>query len=482
LSDVAVSERRGSQTPRSLLAPAGVDLAYAGDVVGIAGDAGLWLDPWQDLVIKTGCGTRGQLFAASEVGCWVPRQNGKGSVIEALVLAFVLLADRPVKVIWSAHEYKTAAEGFKRFQDLIAVPWIAKRVKAVRLANGEQQVLFTDGSVVQWNTRSRKALRGFTCDLLILDEAQELTGDQMDAVMPTISARANAQIWYFGTPPSSPAAWVYTLRSRGEQGDDDLAWLDWGLDLTPDTNGDYDPAALADEDNWHAANPALGSVRPNGTGLTLRAVRREHKGLGQGFARERLGVWLPAATDRGRALSLSLWEAQARQAPLKPGKPLALAFDAWGNRWVIARAWLLEDGTTAVEIADDGPDIRIGARRLLEMRMRHSDAVVVHIDSFGPSAQVIPDIVEWRKVRPVRSGELLDAWARFVGDVHGGRIIHPGDALLDAAVAGAAVRKVGDRIALDRSRSSSSIPALVAAVLAVWGVATHKPVKPIFPS
>lgn len=477
MSASAASERRGSQAPRSLLAPEGADLALAHDVIDLSEAVGQPLDDWQQLVVRSGLGMRGASPAVSEVGCWVPRQNGKGSVIEALALTALLT---PVKVIWSAHEYRTAAQGFDRFRALLDADWIASEVDTIRLANGEQGVSFRNGSVIQWNTRSRKALRGFTVDLLILDEAQELTGDQMDAVMPTTSSRRNAQLWYFGTPPNSPAAWCYSLKSRGEQGDDDLAWLDWGLDLNPDANGDYDAAELADPDNWYSANPALGPTRANGSGLTERAVQREHKSLGQGFARERLGVWLPAAADRGRALSVELWERQRRPAPLPPGKPLALAFDAWGDRWAIARAWVLPDGTIAGELVAEGPDVRVGASRVLELREKHRDAVVVHVDSFGPAAQVIPDLVAWRKVKPLRSGELLDAWARFVGDVHGGRFVHPGNPLLDAAVKGAAVRKVGDRIALDRSRSTASVPALMAMVQAAWGVATHRPAKPIF--
>lgn len=51
---------------------------------------------------------------------------------------------------------------------------------------------------------SRGASRGFTADVLICDEAQELTDEQMAALMPVISAgrKQNSQTILIGTPPN----------------------------------------------------------------------------------------------------------------------------------------------------------------------------------------------------------------------------------------------------------------------------------------
>ena len=68
-------------------------------------------------------------WAAFEVGLIVPRQNGKGSILEALELAALFLADPdapPPLILHSAHEFKTSAEHFRRVRDLIeATPLLA---------------------------------------------------------------------------------------------------------------------------------------------------------------------------------------------------------------------------------------------------------------------------------------------------------------------------------------------------------------------
>ena len=54
--------------------------------------AGLVLDPWQELVVDGAHGVREDgKWAAFEVGVNVPRQNGKGGILEARALAGLFL-------------------------------------------------------------------------------------------------------------------------------------------------------------------------------------------------------------------------------------------------------------------------------------------------------------------------------------------------------------------------------------------------------
>ena len=81
--------------------------------------AGLVLDPWQELVFRHSLAERPDgRWAAFEVGCVVPRQNGKGALLAARALAgLFVLGDR--LILHSAHEYKTATEAWMRLRDLI---------------------------------------------------------------------------------------------------------------------------------------------------------------------------------------------------------------------------------------------------------------------------------------------------------------------------------------------------------------------------
>ena len=51
--------------------------------------------------------------------------------------------------------------------------------------------------------RSKSAIRGFSADCLLLDEGQILNDLAWEAILYTVSARPNHQIWLLGTPPLS---------------------------------------------------------------------------------------------------------------------------------------------------------------------------------------------------------------------------------------------------------------------------------------
>lgn len=312
-----LAARRGSQTPRVANYPP-YPLSAAPEVIELAEHAGLVLDPWQRYVLTHGLGQRlDESWTAPKVGCWVPRQNGKGAIIEALELAWLFLFDED-EIIHSAHQHRTSAKAYRRLEKLIRqTPDLHALVKQYRHANGEQQIELhaidcgggrscdCPGRLLQYNTRSRTALRGFTSPKLILDEAQELDLDQMAAILPTVSAMKNWQVWFFGTPPDEPAAWVYGLRAEGEAGAPRLGWFDWGAG----TYDEKDPACRAlveAPETVYATNPALG-IR-----IELETVDDERRpsGLGVKFPFERLGMWKPRVV-KGRAIDPAKWAALA---------------------------------------------------------------------------------------------------------------------------------------------------------------------------
>src|SRR5262245_51350047 len=63
------------------------------EAVDLAASAGLVLDAWQAQVLEDALGERvpGEKWSSMEVGVIVPRQNGKGSILEARELAGLFL-------------------------------------------------------------------------------------------------------------------------------------------------------------------------------------------------------------------------------------------------------------------------------------------------------------------------------------------------------------------------------------------------------
>src|SRR5512139_2364134 len=86
------------------------------DVVELSAAYGLRLLSWQENVLEAAMGERSDgLWAARHIGLSCPRQNGKGSVLEARALAGLLLFDERM-IIHSAHEVRTAQIGFQRLK------------------------------------------------------------------------------------------------------------------------------------------------------------------------------------------------------------------------------------------------------------------------------------------------------------------------------------------------------------------------------
>jgi len=70
---------------------------------------------------------------------------------------------------------------------------------------------------------------------------------------------------------------------------------------------------------------------------------------------------------------------------------------------------------------------------------------------------------------------MAGACGRFYDAIVNRRVQHTGQSELDAAVAGAATRKLGDAWAWSRSNSAVDITPLVACTLALWGATTLEP-------
>jgi phage terminase large subunit-like protein len=112
-------ELLGIQHPRVEHLPRRRSETIGPDATQLVSDAGLFLDPWQQYVLDIGLATRAnKTYAAREVGLIVSRQNGKGSILETLAVAKALIMDEPL-ILWTAHEFATALEGFRRLRDLI---------------------------------------------------------------------------------------------------------------------------------------------------------------------------------------------------------------------------------------------------------------------------------------------------------------------------------------------------------------------------
>lgn len=490
----------GVQTPRIISTQRRPGMESAGpEVAELIEPCGFFLDPWQQLATdEILLEERPGKWCHNEVGLCVCRQNGKGSILEAIELADLFLLDTEV-TIHSAHLFDTSLDAFRRIMVHIeSNPDMDRLVRRVSNTNGKEGIeVFRDGKprFLKFKARTKGGGRGLGGDRVVIDEAMYYTADQDAALRPTLSARRDPQIILTGSAGWKESVQFGRLRHAALNGGAaHMCWLEWSVnactDMCPKGCTDHDPVGLEQgEERFMAslarANPGLG-IR-----LTRAWIETERRSMDPDkFATERLGVgdW-PVEGDAWRVIPEEPW--RDRHDPVSaPMSPLAFAVDVTPDRRYasITVAGMNGEGSAHVEITGSGqvPDYRPYGRwivpRLQELNKLHKPAYIV-VDRSQWTGELV-DELEALKL-PVLSPSLREyaqACGAFYSAVcprRGERatLVHLDQAPLTAAVAGAEKRSVGDLWAWDKRSATVDISPLVAATLACWGLskAVNKP-------
>lgn len=444
--------------------------------------AGLHLDPWEADVLRGSLGEKlDGKWAAFEVGVVVSRQNGKDAILEARELAGLYLLDERL-LIHSAHQFDTSLEHFRRLLYWIEnTSELSRRVKRVSRSHGEEGIelhgpkgrRISGTQRIRFRTRTKSGGRGFTGDYLAFNEAMELPESAIAALLPTLSARPNPQVWYAA---SAVDQWSHEhgvalarVRERGIAGDSaSLAYFEWSA--PGDHPDEVSDDTLSDKEAWAIANPALG-IR-----ISTDHIANERDSMDpRTFAVERLGIGDWPATDGGQqVIPLDVWEAAALDADGDPTieDPIALAFDVSPNRGraTIAAAGHRTDGRFGIEVVEHRDGTAWIVDRVAELATEHR-AIDVAFDGSGPAAALVPQLEDRGvPVAKISGGEYAQACGAFYDRCDAGQVSHLDTDELNAAVKGASTRAAGDAWAWSRKSSSVDISPLVACTLALWRV------------
>lgn len=493
------------------------DLSDASDAIFLASGYRLIPDPWQVEIINAWMARRrDSKWRAKTAGLACPRQNGKNGAIEVRELfGLVVIGEY---ILHTAHEIKTSRKAFKRLKHFFGekrddpnakFPELNSLVVEVRNTNGQEAIQLKDiwrvdgtlvrsigrptgddvefvarGGLIEFGTRTGGGGRGTTYDLLIIDEAQHLSEEDLAAVRPTISSGAlgNSQIIYLGTPPDPDKlsagfgeAWT---RIRGNAGKvKTQCWIEYGAPDGPRPDPD-------DTDLLYACNPSLGLKRGDGShGLDFETIDGERTELSpDGYARERLGWWgnPEAGSHRGvidmdqwRALKFSgdhlpsrglivvdcspdlAWTtiALATDGPTS-GRPLGLVDRDKGSNWVVASVkHLITELSSVLEVC-------------LTPSAKHLSAAL--IDAKIPIAtrgkKSAKATIEHKILSPAEVGAGCSAFQQMVTD---GELSHVDQAELNTAVRHAITHYVGEVQMWERRNATIDVSPLVAVSVAL---------------
>jgi phage terminase large subunit-like protein len=451
----------GVQRPRVEHIPACVTSAGV-EAIAFCTSFGLILDPWQCYALTQSLGERADgKWSSFEVAVLVPRQNGKGALLEARELAGLFLFGEQL-ILHSAHEFKTAQEAFRRVLFHVEnTDFLRKRVKKVRTSHGEEGIELTTGQRLRFVARSTGSGRGFSGDTVILDEAYNLGTEGMAALLPTLSARPNPQIWYTSSAGMETSDQLRRVRQRGLSGEqaDRLAYFEWSAPADADLN---------DRHAWAQANPALG-IR-----IDEEFVESERAAMDDAaFSRERLGIWFDPNVNT--VIPPKKW-AELADKDSQVQDPLVFAIDANPERGAaaIAVAGRRADGLGHVEVVDARDGTGWLLERILQLQERHKPRAWV-LDPASSAGSLLPDLKD-KGIEPelVSGREMAQACGAFYEAVVENQALrHIDQPPLNSALTGARKRPLGDAWAWHRRNSTIDISPLVAVTLAWHGFALY---------
>lgn len=488
----------GVQRPRISCCP-----EYAstlGDAaIELARMAGLELDPWQQWLLRNALGQTDQTYYNSVLGCYMPkssayeigvvlaRQNGKGSFLEALELAWLFLCGVKT-IVHSAHEFATSREHFQRIEGLITnTPELKGELArgGIKWSHGDESITLATGQRLLFKTRTKGAIRGFSPDKIVMDEAMILKQEAVKAMMYAMSARPDAQIVYTGSAGDEESEHFGRVRERGIKGSDPrLFFAEWSADICtvmcrPDCTEHDDPNNPL---TWAKANPALGYriQAPN--------VQSELLADPEGFLQERLSVgnW-PKSGEAWAVIPEAAWLARVDELSSIQTTPVFSIDTSPDQKWscIAAVGGNAEGGVhgeiTGKELGDGSVrmDYRPGTRwvieRAKEIHKRQPRAVWV-LDKGTQAGTYIPALEKaGLKIISPTTREVAQACGDFYaavvprGEGQKPDFWHIDQPDLTTAVANAGKRELMDLWAWDKRNSASDITPLVAVTNALWG-------------
>lgn len=411
-----------------------------------------------------------------EVGLVVPRQSGKTTLILALLVQRALATKQfgqRQRIVYTAQTRKDARKKWLHdfVEDLQAAPKIRTRMK-VNKTPGDENIIFTNGSLFGIEASTEKAGHGGTLDLAFIDEAfAQVDSRLQQAFEPAMITRPQAQLWVVST-----AGWEGespfleekqdTGRERALAGETSGGcYFEWSA---PEGSDPGDP------ETWRACMPALGyTVTEAAIASAWKSAKRSNP---NNFRRPYLNQRVPKQSTADSVIPQASWTAAAVDPTAAASRitgPVSIAADVNPDRThgSLAVAGRRKDGRLHVEVVAyrRGTDWMVEA---IDRFVSLHDPLSLVIDRAGPAASLIPDLTK-AGLEPVLAGagDMKQACGGFYDDAVQGQLTHPDEPLLNGALLAAKKRDLQDAWAWAR-KNDVDISPLVAVTLARHGFVT----------
>lgn len=436
---------------------------------------GIKFDWFQVAITKLILAKREDGTYASTVGgvvMSIPRQVGKTFMLCGLLFALCMIFPG-FKVLWTAQQLRTAKDTLRSMQGFARRKAVKPFIAYVRVANGEGEVGFINGSRILFGARDYGFGLGMAgVDALVFDEGQRLGETALDDMLPTQNRAKNPLFFIVGTPPRpTDNGEVFTRKRAGAlAGDaDDMLYVEFSAD------NEKAPRDRLDWDQVARANPSF----PDHTPKT--AILRMWKNLGpDSFWREGYGIWDSDVANL--AFPLDRWKDQRTDRPPADGTvAFGVKFSIDGKRVALSAA-LLPDGGGPVYVECLGvADIAEGTTWLVEkfVEQGRSGPTIV-VDGKSGAGDFVNSLraarISQRRILVPTVDDVITAHSGMLSALHMGDVEHSGQPGLDAQVRGAGKRKIGNYggWGLEPLAEGGDVVAIESVILARHGLMSMK--------
>jgi hypothetical protein len=441
-------------TPRRSSRP-----SFGDKVQLVARGLGLPLMPWQEEVSDVFGEQLNERPAYRELVLTVPRQSGKTTLILAIMLHRALFYGKPQRIAYTAQTGHDARQKLlDDFVPLIERSPFAGLIDRVYRANGDEAIIFGNGSRIEVLRNSISAGHGRTLDLAIIDEAFADEDDVREqALLPTMATKKDAQILVVSTAGTERSLYLKRKVDQGRAAveadpGEGIAYFEWSA--APDD----DPF---DREVWRRVMPALeltvqeSAVEHAMSTMTLNEFRRSY-----------LNVW---STVSEQMIPAKVW-AQCCSAKHAPAGALTFSVDVALDRSRGSIAVADQNGN--IELIENKEGVSWIQQRTLELFRRWKGVVVV--DGYGPASSFVDPLKQVGvPIHIYRTADVVSACALFYDAILDKAVKVKSDDRLDKAVAAASRRAVGQQWLFQRNTPDADISTLYAACFA-WHYATTK--------
>jgi hypothetical protein len=399
-------------------------------------------------------------FAAKTICISKPRQNGKS--FAARFYAIWMAAIEGKRVLFSAHHGKTVRKMFKEIRNFIEnTPDFYEMLRpknGIYAAAGTEGIYFADyydddgvfhpGGLIEFQTRTNSSARGETYQVIIVDEAQELTAEQLEAIKPTTIAADDAskvdsdpQMIYLGTPPNDKCVGTEFRRWHDEAHEDiqsSIWWMEWSVEELPETTDRAELMELVYE-----TNPAMGYRIKESTMIDVMDTMSA-----EGFARECLGWWSKTYSVVKTVIRAEDWNACKVDNPKAEGLlSYGVKFSADGMIGTLAACYRPKDDSPFVYVVASR-DMADGLTWFVDNLIERKDkAACVIIDGKSNAENLKNKLIaagfSKKAVHCLGTQEAITANSMLVNAVKEHELRHYGQKQLDDSATKCAKRDIG---------------------------------------